>query len=85
MPGAELLRFIRGADLLLTNEYEFELLCSKTGLGAGDVLEHVGARITTLAGRGVRLQAPGIGVRTVPAARVDQHADPTGAAVTLTG
>nr|WP_267909984.1 PfkB family carbohydrate kinase [Nucisporomicrobium flavum] len=78
MSGAELLSFIRGADLLMTNEYELELLCAKIGLGAGELRTLVGARITTLGANGVQIEGPGIGLVTVPAARVDRHVDPTG-------
>src|SRR5690349_21556961 len=53
MSGEEVRLLIDGAAYLLTNEYEKELLESKTGLSDADVLSRVGVRVTTLGKDGV--------------------------------
>src|SRR5436305_547027 len=62
MTGDEVRQLIDGAAYLLTNDYEKELLESKTGLSDGDVLDRVGLRIATLgadgATRGCRSRRP---------------------------
>jgi adenosine kinase len=78
MSGTDLFAFIDGASLLLTNEYELELLCEKTGLDRPGLLRHVGTRITTLGEHGAEVAVPGRATVTVPAAEVVRPADPTG-------
>src|SRR5580765_5227452 len=47
MSGSELTDGLIGASLVICNDYEFELLRQKTGLGEADVLGHAGALIVT--------------------------------------
>lgn len=55
--GGDLIRpLIEGADILISNEYEAELITSKTGWSAGEVLAKVGTWVTTLGKDGVRVQ-----------------------------
>lgn len=78
MSGAEISQLIDGATYLFTNEYEKNLLESKTGQSDTDVLAQVGTRVTTLGGQGVRMERKGeapVLVASVPATTL---ADPTG-------
>ena len=47
MSGEELLEGIDGARVVVSNDYEFELIRQKTGLGEGDVLGRADALIVT--------------------------------------
>jgi adenosine kinase len=78
MSGDEVRQLIDGATYLLTNDYEKELLESKTGLSDGEVLDRVGIRITTLGADGVAITGRGIEPIRVPVAREIQAYDPTG-------
>jgi len=78
MSGEEVRQLIDGAAYLLTNEYEKELLESKTGLSDADVLDRVGIRVTTLGKDGVVITGNGIDPVRVPAVSDVQAYDPTG-------
>jgi adenosine kinase len=79
MAGAEVRQLIDGAAYLVTNEYEKELLETKTGLSDVDVLERVGVRVTTLGRNGVRITGRDLPEPIhVPVARGVQPYDPTG-------
>jgi adenosine kinase len=78
MSGDEVRGLIDGAEYLLTNDYEKELLESKTGLSDGQVLERVGIRVTTLGKHGVAITGRGIEPVRVPVAGDVQAQDPTG-------
>ncbi|MGB3602064.1 carbohydrate kinase family protein [Gordonia sp. (in: high G+C Gram-positive bacteria)] len=69
---------IDGARYLFTNEYEWGLLQQKTGLGADQVAQMVGTRITTLGSGGVDIIERD-GTRThVGVVPVNEQVDPTG-------
>ena len=53
LSGDEISKLIDGAAYLFTNDYEWELLLSKTGWSEADVLEKVDLRVTTLGAKGV--------------------------------
>lgn len=78
MSGEQVRDLIDGAAYLMTNEYEKDLLESKTGLSDGQVLDMVGVRVTTLGKNGVRITGRGIEPVLVPVAREVQAYDPTG-------
>ena len=78
MSGEEVRQLIDGATYLLTNDYEKELLESKTGLSDGAVLDRVGIRITTLGADGVSITGRDIEPVRVPVAQEIQAYDPTG-------
>jgi adenosine kinase len=78
MSGDEARTLIDGATYLLTNDYEKELLESKTGLSDQDILERVGVRVTTLGKNGVQITGKGIDPIEVPIAREIHAYDPTG-------
>ncbi len=78
MSGEEVRELIDGATYLLTNEYEKDLLESKTGLSDAEVLARVGVRITTLGRDGVAITGRDIEPIRIPIAREVQAYDPTG-------
>jgi adenosine kinase len=78
MSGEEVRGLIDGAAYLLTNEYEKELLETKTGLSDAAVLERVGVQVTTLGRHGVRITGRDMEPVHVPVARDVQAYDPTG-------
>ncbi len=78
LSGQELVEMITGSQLLISNDYELELIKKATGLSNGEILEQTPTIITTLAEKGSL-------VRTrqqetfVPAIKVEKVLDPTGA------
>jgi adenosine kinase len=78
MSGHDVRQLIDGAAYLLTNEYEKELLESKTGYTDADVLDRVEVRITTLGRDGVRIMGRGMDTIRVPIAKEIHAYDPTG-------
>jgi adenosine kinase len=52
LSGEEISKLIDGATYLFTNDYEWDLLLSKTGWSDADVLAQVGLRVTTLGADG---------------------------------
>ncbi|GAA4251085.1 carbohydrate kinase family protein [Dactylosporangium darangshiense] len=79
MPGSEIRKLVDEAAYLLTNEYEKELLESKTGLTTEDLLDRVGILITTLGKDGVLIRSRSLDAEIrVPAIRGVQTVDPTG-------
>jgi adenosine kinase len=78
MSGAELLELIDGADLLFTNDYEKNLLESKTGLSEADVMARVNVRVTTLGSAGVEIVGRDMDPVHVPVAKEYTKVDPTG-------
>ncbi len=78
MSGAELSSLIDGAAYLLSNEYEKDLLESKTGLRDAEILERVGTRVTTLGRNGVMITSRDRSPLHVPVAKLTRAADPTG-------
>ncbi|WP_433609418.1 carbohydrate kinase family protein [Dactylosporangium sp. CA-139114] len=79
MPGEEIRKLVDGAAYLLTNEYEKELLESKTGLTTDVLLDKVGFLITTLGKDGAVIRSRTLDEEVrVPAIRGVQTVDPTG-------
>jgi len=78
MSGGDVRKLIDGAAYLLTNDYEKDLLESKTGLSDDEVLDRVGVRVTTLGKHGVRIMGRGVDTVEVPIAREITAYDPTG-------
>ncbi len=78
MHGDQLHSLIEGADLLLTNSYEKDLLQSKTGLSDADLLSMVDIRVTTLGADGVDIVGRDIEPIHVGIAKERLRADPTG-------
>jgi len=78
MSGEELLLLIDGAELLFTNEYEKNLLESKTGLTEAQIHERIGVRVTTQGKNGVEIVGKDIETVHVPVAKERAKLDPTG-------
>ena len=55
LSGDEIRRLVDGATYLFSNDYEWDLMLSKTGWTDADVLGQVGLRVTTLGAKGVDL------------------------------
>ena len=75
---AELIKCIDGSNILISNDYELELIVSKTGLDKKNLLQRTGAIITTLGEFGSRISA-GRAEIEIPAAKPNEVKDPTGA------
>ncbi|OLZ67836.1 carbohydrate kinase family protein [Streptomyces sp. IMTB 2501] len=69
---------VDGARYLFTNEYEAALLLERTGWSEAEVLDRVGAWVTTLGPLGARIQRLGAPTVTVDAVPAEAVADPTG-------
>jgi len=78
MSGEDIRTLVDGAAYLITNEYEKQLLESKTGFSDADVLDRVGIRLTTLGRDGVRITGREIDPIHVPVAQEIRAYDPTG-------
>jgi adenosine kinase len=78
MEGPDLRRLVEGAQYLMTNDYEWELLQKKTGWTDRDVAERVGVRITTLGEHGAQIVGREIGDLTVGVVPETRKVDPTG-------
>ena len=79
MSGPEVRNLIEGASYLITNDYERDLLQSKTGLTQEAILDMVGVQVTTLGKKGVRIVGRDLAAPIeVPVAREMQVYDPTG-------
>jgi len=74
----DLVRAIEGCRILIVNDYELDLIMSKTGLKKEDLLVLAGTIITTLGelGSQVSTRAGDIGISLIKPRKVD---DPTGA------
>ena len=77
MSGSELTDGLIGARMVICNDYEFELLRQKTGLGEADVLAHAGALIVTRGEQGSSVITKD-GRVDVPAVAPHRIVDPTG-------
>jgi adenosine kinase len=78
MSGEELKDGLAGATIVICNDYEFELIRQKTGLGEAEILSHSGALVVTRGENGCSIIQGG-GRRTdVPAVPPTRLVDPTG-------
>jgi adenosine kinase len=85
MLGAQdLIQAIDGCRILITNDYELELIMSKTALDKKALLSHAGAVITTLGEKGSQLSTQE-GEVHIPAAKARKVVDPTGAGDSFRG
>lgn len=78
MNNEELQALIEGAELLFTNDYEKNLLESKTGWSEADILARIGVRVTTQGKDGVEIVGRGMERVHVPVAKERAKVDPTG-------
>ena len=78
LSGDQIRKLIDGATYLFTNDYEWDLMLSKTGWSEGDVMAQVDLRVTTLGPKGVDIverDGTSIHVGVVPET---SQVDPTG-------
>ncbi len=78
LSGEEIRRLVDGAAYLFSNDYEWDLMLSKTGWTEADVMGQVGLRVTTLGAKGVDIigaDGTNIHVGVVPETA---QVDPTG-------
>ncbi len=79
LEGEQVRSLITGADYLFCNEYEAALTERKTGWSPAELADRVGVRITTLGGRGARIDRAGQQPILVPAVPDVRPKEPTGA------
>lgn len=73
-----LISWIRGSNLLISNDYELELIMNMAGMNKGKLLQLTDIIITTLGEKGSDISTAGSEKR-IPAARISRVVDPTGA------
>jgi adenosine kinase len=78
LTGEQLLSGLTGAALLITNDYELQLIMESTGKSREELLGLVGGLVTTLGAEGSKVAA-GDSETLVPAVAVGNAPDPTGA------
>jgi len=78
LTGEQIRKLIDGATYLFTNDYEWDLLLSKTGWTGAEVMAQVGLRVTTLGAKGVDLVDRGGAVAHVGVVPETSQVDPTG-------
>ncbi|MEM1207199.1 MAG: carbohydrate kinase family protein [Acidobacteriota bacterium] len=79
MDGGPLAEAAQGAAMLVVNDYEFAVFEKKTGKQGGDVFDLVDMAAVTLGGEGSKILLPGHDEIRIPAAKISQFSDPTGA------
>ena len=78
MDGDDIRVLLDGAAYLFHNEYEKGLIEAKTGWTGEEILDRVGARVTTLGAQGVRIDRKGEAPIEVGCAEEQAKVDPTG-------
>lgn len=78
LDAKDLVRSIEGCRILISNDYELDLIMSKTGLDKKALLKRAGAIITTLGELGSQVCTLDGEIR-IPTGRTRQVLDPTGA------
>ncbi|BDE14681.1 MULTISPECIES: carbohydrate kinase family protein [Mycobacterium] len=78
LSGDEIKQLIDGAAILFTNDYEWDLLLSKTGWSDTDVMAQIGLRVTTLGAKGVDIVQPDGTTLHVGVVPEKSQTDPTG-------
>ncbi len=76
--GRTLTDWIRGSMILISNDYELEMIMKMTGLDKDRLLSLTGTIITTLGEKGSLISSSGTDW-SIPAARIRKMVDPTGA------
>jgi adenosine kinase len=78
LSGEEIRTLIDGAAILFTNDYEWDLLLSKSGWTEADVMAQIGLRVTTLGAKGVDVVSPDGTTVHVGVVPETSQVDPTG-------
>ncbi|MEM6793477.1 MAG: carbohydrate kinase family protein [Acidobacteriota bacterium] len=79
MEGEDLAEAARGAAMMVLNDYEFAVFCKKTGVDEETVFDLVDMVVVTLGGEGSKILRRGESDIAVPAAKIGEFVDPTGA------
>ncbi|OBJ52095.1 PfkB family carbohydrate kinase, partial [Mycobacterium sp. 1423905.2] len=78
LSGDEIRKLIDGATYLFTNDYEWDLLLSKTGWTEADVMAQIELRVTTLGAKGVDIVGRDGSTVHVGVVPEKSQTDPTG-------
>ncbi|MBW2072624.1 MAG: carbohydrate kinase family protein, partial [Deltaproteobacteria bacterium] len=78
LSGKQLRQMISGSEVLISNDYELEMITKRTGLEMTELLARTKAVVTTLGEQGSVVHTPE-GREEVKAARAARVVDPTGA------
>jgi adenosine kinase len=78
LSGEEIRTLTDGAAILFTNDYEWDLLLSKSGWTEADVMAQIGLRVTTLGAKGVDVVSPDGTTVHVGVVPETSQVDPTG-------
>ena len=76
--GENIRKLISGAKYLFMNEYELELTLKKTGWSDRELLDAVEVRVTTLGGKGSRVESRGSKAIEIGVPQIREIVDPTG-------
>jgi len=78
LDAKDLLQAIEGCRILISNDYELDLIMNKTGLNKEALLSRAGAVIVTLGEMGSRISTPNEEIN-IPVVKPKKVEDPTGA------
>jgi len=78
LPSGHIEEMIDGSNILISNDYELEMIVKATGLANPELLEHTRVIITTLGEDGSTIRTRD-DLEEIPVAKADGVADPTGA------
>jgi adenosine kinase len=78
LDAGDLVRALEGCRILISNDYELDLIMSKTGMNKTALLGRAGAIIVTLGAQGSQVTTPA-GEIDIPAVKPRKVEDPTGA------
>jgi len=78
LTGEQLKESFRGAEILITNDYELEMIMKSTGMTKDEVVDSVAYLITTLGEQGAVVNCKGEET-TIPVCPAKEVLDPTGA------
>ena len=76
--GEDIKKLISGAKYLFMNEYELELTLKKTGWSDAELLSQVGYRVTTLGGKGSKVESVNAASVEIGVPKIKEIVDPTG-------
>jgi adenosine kinase len=74
----DLIQCIEGSKIMVSNDYELELIITKTGLDKTKLLQRTNSIVTTLGELGCRVCTPDFDI-SIPAIKSKEVVDPTGA------
>lgn len=78
LEAKQIVDMMNGASVLISNDYELEMIIQKTGVAKADILDRVDYLITTLGENGSLICSKSA-TEEIPAATAGKVADPTGA------